>query len=251
VNDSKHQALIAILRNPDDGAAELLLRTVRWLREHPAALREPAAGQTFRILRQTRPAMPVFANLAGQLEPAAAAARPAALGAIAEELASAEARIAESFRNVLLAGRTLRLASLSWSSTVFSALSHARDLVQILHVLESHPGGEGRRLYERCRPVIGDVRLRPDVELPAVVEASDAGVIGADTLFADGAVLNKVLSTSLAEALARQQKPLFVLASRWKASPRPGAEYAGTGPDRALFEVVPAHRITRIITEAG
>ncbi|MFH0952790.1 MAG: hypothetical protein V1873_00510 [Verrucomicrobiota bacterium] len=193
-----------------------------------------------------------FAVLADRLEEQLQRAAVAdVLRAIQTDLETADERVAQEFARLLKPMAPASLATLSRSSTVLSALSTARDLVREVHVLESWPGGEGRRLAEEAGRFHSRVILHPDQELELMADRADMGVIGADALFPDGAVRNKVLSAALAEALHSRRKPFYVLASTWKIEPYPPpARTVDTG-DAQVFEVVPARLITAVVTEKG
>ena len=163
--------------------------------------------------------------------------------------------MAENFALLIKAKAPVKLVTLSFSSSVLRALEVARASVAELLVLESCPGGEGRELARSASRFVRSVQLLPDRDLPLAVRASDLGIIGADTVFPDGSVLNKVLSAGLAELLNREQKPLYVLTTSWKFLPHPGAtpspsgRYQLTKSEQERFEQVPSGQITAIITE--
>jgi translation initiation factor 2B subunit (eIF-2B alpha/beta/delta family) len=86
-----------------------------------------------------------------------------------------------------------------------------------------------------------------------------AVLVGADTVFANGAVVNKVGTLALA-LLARQARvPFFVASeslkvapSRWKeAAETPPLEGSPEEPPSVYFDVTPPRLITALITEEG
>lgn len=168
------------------------------------------------------------------------------------------------------------LATLSRSSTVLSALFHLHDLERLAHVylLEGRPIMEGHRslrdLHERRIPVT----LMIDAAMAEAVRRADAVVVGADSISADGFLLNKTGTLPLALCCRSMEKPLYVLCDSLKFSPqlhenvqvedRPGAELLVEGEDygairegdgfaiwNRYFEWTPIDMVTAFITERG
>jgi len=245
------EELKQILLDKENGAADLLRGAVDWLNENPESLSLNDADKTLRLLRRTRPAMAGFSVLARRIENAWRQNPDRdpenILKVIKTTLNEADAEVAELFGEILKGRGRVSVVTLSNSSTVISCLEHNRSKVKSLQVLESRPGGEGRVLAERCREFIDEVIVRPDEEMKDVVSQVDIGIMGADTVFADGAVLNKVLSAKLAQLLRDRDKPVYVLASSWKQSDRRSDEKV-TAPE-TIFELVPSEYITDVISE--
>jgi len=155
------------------------------------------------------------------------------------------------------------LVTLSRSGTVERALSSADP--ECLLVAESRPGGEGVGVAERRAAAGDDVLLAPDAALPWLLAdgAYDAALVGADTVLADGRVVNKVGTRALALAAAREDVPLYVVAARDKISPGtdhhletvdPATVYDGDADlsvAAPLFDVTPSDLIAGFVTEDG
>lgn len=244
-------AMSDIMMDPDGGAAELLRRALAWLAEHPAELLGDRLDGTLALLRTGRPSMAGFVVLARRLAGHAPFRNEhdarVLLSRLDSELATSNARVAARAADWFHGRPPTSIVTLSWSSTVMSVFDACADRVRALHVLESRPGGEGGRTAEKAGSLLTRVTLHPDEELDRVADMADMGLIGADTLYADGSVLNKVLSRHLAARLAHGRKPLIVAASVWKRSDGPPPAV----PEEDLFEVVPAELITWIATEAS
>ncbi len=232
-----------ILLDREGGAMSLLKRAVIWLAEHPECLAPPHRDDTLAILRTTRPVMSAFARLADHIE----GRRDPDWRALSAELAESDGLIARRFRENLRNIKPVQVVTLSWSATVLRALRECAMEIEAVAILESHPGGEGAAFAQEVRTFHTNVTLFRDEQLDEAVRASTIGVIGADTVFADGSVVNKVLSVKLAESLVSERKPLYVLASRWK---RADSSVAGTVTEPDLFEIVPARWISRVIAES-
>lgn len=245
--------LLEILLNREQGAAELLRGAVDWLLSHPAALEPQPRRKLIAMLKDARPTMTGFRVLAHRLETLPLTRDPLQLAEavrhIQQEMAAADRRMAGRFADYMQARGPGRILTLSFSTSVQFCLRAALEHVSALRVLESLPGGEGRTTAENMRRFIPNVSCVPDAGLADALAQSDLAVIGADTVFSDGAVLNKVLSAELARAARAAGKPLLVLATQWKRADYPSSHYRRHGADAALFEVVPADLITTILHE--
>jgi translation initiation factor 2B subunit (eIF-2B alpha/beta/delta family) len=77
-------------------------------------------------------------------------------------------------------------------------------------------------------------------------------LIGADTVFRDGTICNKVGTIPLARAAADAGKPTIVAAEVIKLAPVPGSQAPEFDEiERSLFELVPPELITEVVTEEG
>jgi len=144
----------------------------------------------------------------------AAAVEAAATGAIAAALSADDAAAAAAADRI---GGTV--LTLSRSGTVLSAL-RAADLDGVV-VAESRPGREGVGVAEALAAEGHDVTLVPDAAVAHHLGtgAVDAVVVGADTVLADGRVVNKVGTRGAAAAAAREGVPVDVVAARDKVAP--------------------------------
>ncbi|SDF43921.1 NUDIX domain-containing protein [Halorientalis regularis] len=254
----------------DHGAAYLSVRALEVLRDAAALAAERDAGDwttladRARDLLAARPSMTVVRNRVNRVmheaddrtptavEDAAHEGIETALDADAAAADRAAERVAED-----------AIVTLSRSGTVECALSSA-DPERLL-VAESRPGGEGVGVAERRAEIGDDVTLAPDAALPWLLADGDydAALVGADTVLADGRVVNKVGTRALALATAREDVPLYVVAARDKISPDsdphlepadPATVYDGDA-DLAvaapLFDVTPPDLVAGLVTEDG
>ncbi len=114
-------------------------------------------------------------------------------------------------------------------------------------VLESLPGGEGRTLARELRRAGLVVDLVSDRAGRARASRVDLLLIGADSIFADGSVLHKVKTRSLALAAHRAGVPVVVAAGTAKFVPRrPPVGRIPSGFDRT-----PARAIHEYWTDRG
>ena len=86
-----------------------------------------------------------------------------------------------------------------------------------------------------------DTELVEDAERPARVADASLVLIGADTVFRDGTICNKVGTIPLAKAAADAGVPTVVAAEVIKLAPVPGSQAPELADiERSLFELVPA-----------
>jgi translation initiation factor 2B subunit (eIF-2B alpha/beta/delta family) len=163
---------------------------------------------------------------------------------------------------LLLGTREFRyVATISRSGTVADALETARPASVV--VSESRPGDEGVTVADGLARDGIDTTLTTDAALPGVVAGGDvdAVLVGADSVLASGAVVNKVGSFPVALAADSAGAPVFAVCSRDKI--RGDDEFVGEEGEplyegeasvtthNPFFEVVPADVVTGIVTEDG
>jgi translation initiation factor 2B subunit (eIF-2B alpha/beta/delta family) len=116
----------------------------------------------------------------------------------------------------------------------------------------SEPVGEGRAFADEWRDAGFDVELVDDEDAPARVAGTSILLIGADTVFSDGTICNKVGTIPLAKAAAEAGVPTVVAAEVIKVAPVPGSQAPDFADiERSLFELVPPDLITEVVTEEG
>ena len=138
----------------------------------------------------------------------------------------------------------------SASATVREALLHTPPARAICTV--SEPIGEGRAFAEELRGEGLTVNLVEDADAPAALDHATLFLLGADTVFRDGTLCNKIGTTALAEAAAARQTPVVVACEIVKLAPIEAvAAPELSAEERALFELTPPHLITEFVTEEG
>jgi len=137
----------------------------------------------------------------------------------------------------------------SASATVREALVHTPPEQVVCTV--SAPFEEGRAFAEDLRAAGLAVEL---VEDDAAVDAL-AGVslflVGANTVYRDGAVCNKIGSCALADAAASQGVPTVVACEVIKLAPIDSADAPDLVEERDVFDVTPPELIEEFVTEEG
>ena len=136
------------------------------------------------------------------------------------------------------------------SATVREAFSHD-DPATVLCTVSS-PVEEGRTLVAELTEAGIDAELVEDADAPGRVKETDVVLLGADTVFRDGTVCNKIGTIPLALAAHDAGVPVVVAAELIKLAPVPGAHAPDLADfERELFELIPADLITEIVTEEG
>jgi translation initiation factor 2B subunit (eIF-2B alpha/beta/delta family) len=164
-----------------------------------------------------------------------------------------------------LCGATV--ATLSRSGTVRRLLADCAPAGVL--VAASRPGGEGRAVARNLAESLDTrVTLCADAGVAHVLDVRDvdAVLVGADTVLADGSVVNKVGTRTLSSAAAVQDVPVHVAAHTDKVAPpgheadlepRDAGELLGTdapgalGVEHPTFDVTPHGLVAGYLTEAG
>jgi translation initiation factor 2B subunit (eIF-2B alpha/beta/delta family) len=138
----------------------------------------------------------------------------------------------------------------SASGTVREAFQQTQPAKVICTV--SEPVGEGRAFADEWRDAGFDVELVEDDDAPGRVAEASILLIGADTVFSDGTICNKVGTIPLAKAAIEAGVPTVVAAEVIKVAPVPGSQAPELADiERSLFELVPPDLITEVVTEEG
>jgi ribose 1,5-bisphosphate isomerase len=138
----------------------------------------------------------------------------------------------------------------SASATVREALVHTPPARAICTV--SEPVGEGHAFAEELRSEGLNVDLVEDADAPAALADATLFLIGADTVFRDGTLCNKIGTTALAEAARAHKIPTVVACEIVKLAPIDAASAPEPSEaERSLFELTPPELISEIVTEEG
>jgi translation initiation factor 2B subunit (eIF-2B alpha/beta/delta family) len=210
-------------------------------------------------------------NAAGRELAASRRAMGAIAGAVGRVLAAAqhEAHLApEELRRLvqeevqgLVAGRDRAAASiaiqLSEALTDATVLTHSASATvreAVLHTppqrvlcTVSAPFEEGRAFSEELRSSGLEVELVDDADAEQALERASLLLVGADTVFRDGAVANKVGTRPLAEAATRLGVRTVVACEVIKLAPIDAPETI----EDEHFDVTPHEYVDEIVTEEG
>ncbi len=276
------EAVARIRADTSHGASWLAREAARALAEASSSgdgddstrLRQSQAlGQA---LAQVRPSMAAIANTvahiwwAGVAQASVAAAQLAAL--------RAEALAVDAHWGAAVVGMTQwargavegPVYTLSRSGSVEGTLStlarerSARDPLRVI-VSESRPGGEGVALAQALAAAGAQVTLAADSACATLIDEAALVIVGADSVRADGSVVNKIGTHTLALVAHAAGKPVYALAEWLKVTPpayplviEQGAPQellaepiSGVTLHTAIFDITPASLITRIVMETG
>jgi translation initiation factor 2B subunit (eIF-2B alpha/beta/delta family) len=142
----------------------------------------------------------------------------------------------------------------SASATVREALVHGRPARVICTVTEPHE--EGRPFADGLAAEGLTVELVADPDAAHAVGTVDLLLLGADTVFRDGSLVNKAGTDDLAQAANDAGVPVVVACETFKLAPfdPPGdrrSEWGDLATGEEPFELTPAERIDRYVTDEG
>ena len=159
----------------------------------------------------------------------------------------------------------------SYSNTIYESLKNAAEMGKDLqvYVTESRPGREGRLMSKELANVGLPVTLIADSAAAAVFQDIDLVLVGADSVLADGSVINKIGTKAIATVAHSDGIPLYVGCETAKFSTGDllgepveicemnQREILGDITERLIraknvyFDVTPAKYISEFITEKG
>ena len=113
-----------------------------------------------------------------------------------------------------------------------------------LHGLE--PGGEGRAFAEELAAAGLTTEVEADDDAEHAVGTVQVLLLGADTVFQDGSLLNKVGTSLLTKAARKAKVPVLVASEILKIAPADPRR-----PNEERVDLTPPSRITRYATEEG
>jgi len=226
-----------------------------------------------RSLAQARPSMAALASAVGRV--LTAQGGPDAIAQEAERLLheydTATARIAEHAHSLLHG----TLMTCSISGTVLEVLTANRQAIQQVITLEGRPRYEGRQMASALSQNGLAVTLITDAQADIFMPQCNCVVIGADSVLANGDVLNKAGTALLGWSAQGHHVPLYVLCETLKISSQRwqhGAEHwqanlalleekegkevlehplAGVTVRNFYFDRTPSALVSKVVTEQG
>ena len=218
-----------------------------------------------------RPSMAAVANAAARIWDAGQSAAPAnrreQLRNMAERLATQEEQTQLALRThaeKMFLGNVYTMSRSGTIEDVLRDLGQRRIIGQVL-IAASMPGGEGVAMGRALAESGLDVMLVADAACGLFVGEASCVVLGADSLRADGSLVNKVGSYPLALVAREAGTPVHALCETLKIAapdfplvleemdpeellPDPVAGFHARNP---YFDVTPAALITGYVTEQG
>lgn len=194
-----------------------------------------------RILASARVSLGAIAGAVGRV---LTAGTPEQVIAEAEAVIGSRDRAAKAIAVLLTADISGTVMTHSASCTVHEAILHTPPERLICTV--SEPGGEGRRLAADLKESGINVELIADKDGPDAARDSDLVLLGADTVFRDGSLVNKIGTGEIASAAKDAGVPVIVACETFKLAP-----FDPEPPMEQTFELIPAAMIDRVVTEEG
>lgn len=266
------QRIVSIRDDREHGSRWLVRQTIILLRDlasengPTARQRLERTRQAGRELAQARPAMAALAGAVARILAASdnADGMARAAGQLLAEYDQAIERITAYARPHLQG--TIMTHSLS--GTVLAVLRACLSSLKQIIILEGRPLYEGRTVAGELSGQGIELTLLTDAQADIFLPMCQAVVVGADSILADGSVLNKAGTALLARAARDHGVPFYVLSETLKIAAyawtgdlhlleeHPGREvWSGAAPGIAVrnfyFDHTPTPLITQIITEQG
>jgi ribose 1,5-bisphosphate isomerase len=208
------------------------------------------------LLAASRPAAGAVAGAVGRVLATAFGQRHLSADELSHLVAEEARAICDSRHR---AGRSIaiQLAARLANASVVTHSASATVREAFLHTPPAHvtctvsrPHEEGRDFAELLREAGLDVELVEDEDAGGALESADLLLVGADTVFRDGTLCNKVGTSELARAARRHDVPTTVAAEVLKLAPyatRPAHELSEEG----TRDFTPPDLIDEIVTEEG
>lgn len=220
-----------------------------------------------RALAQAQPSMAAVSNAVGAVALAAGEKAAGGLPAMRRAALAWASQITDSWpkvsqRIVRRAERALPSGAImthSYSATTFAVLERLASKGSPIIVTESAPLNEGRTTARLLARLSVPVTLISDAQAAAFMPEAAAVLVGADTVFANGAVVNKVGTCALALLARNARIPFYVATETLKVAPgRPAAAQQapeerrpGLAIPAVYFDLTPPRLVTALITEEG
>ncbi len=218
-------------------------------------------------LAEAQPSMAAVSNAVGTVVLAAGEKAPGGLPAMRRAALAQAQQIVDSWhkatrRIVRHAEGTLPRGAImthSYSATTFAVLERLAPKGAPIIVTESAPLNEGRTTARLLARLGVTVTLISDAQAAAFIPEAATVLVGADTVFANGAVVNKVGTCALALLARNARIPFYVATETLKVAPgRPGAvqqapeeRAPGLTIPAVYFDLTPPRLVTALITEEG
>jgi translation initiation factor 2B subunit (eIF-2B alpha/beta/delta family) len=196
-----------------------------------------------RRLVEARPAMGAIAGALGRV--LAAGKSPEQIVEEAQALVASRERASKAIAVLIQPYVKGVVLTHSASSTVREALLHTPPDRVVCTI--SDPVGEGRGLAEDLRAAGLTVELVDDSDAEHAAATVNVVLLGADTVFLDGSLVNKLGTKGIAKAAKKAGVPVIVACEIIKLLP----EDPWDPEDEERFDLTPAESIDMYVTEEG
>ena len=215
---------IAMIRNDRDHGSRWLVReTISLLYDiarKPASSPEEHLEQLRRAGDELANARPAMAALAGAVRRILNA--PGGMEGMASEAARLLSELDSAIEHITGYARPFLTGTMmthSLSGTVLEVLTNCLSQIEHFIVLEGRPRYEGREVAHQLSQKKASVTLITDAQADIFLPQCHAVVVGADSILANGDILNKAGTALLAWAARGHRIPLYVLSETLKISP--------------------------------
>lgn len=284
---SQHQQLaekivFAIEHDLQSGATELSRKALVYLSHYAYSIRTLPANQCKisllslgEHLRYLRPSMAPLQNVLGEWQVRLDEFQTKTTTNLITDVHTLCAKLIDDInaRQHNLVGHGVRCLSqassimtISRSSTVFEVFKNLTQRPLGFIICESRPACEGKTLAAELASSDVSVEYIVDAAMGNHIQQVDAVIVGADTILADGSVVNKCGTSLLALAARYYKRPLYVIADSNKCvdfyaddltlEEMPATELAAPKspwvyPHNFYFDVTDAALVDTYITEFG
>ena len=184
--------------------------------------------------------------------------------AMQRELEGGRRKAAGNFLKLL--DRPATVLTLSRSTNVFECLgaAHGKGLLREVFVLESRPLREGVEFARDLHAAGVSVAVIADGAAGAFVAQATMGLAGADTVLADGSVVNRAGTYALAALCRAAGKPFYAALETFKVDTTRGPKDWRAPPEQdpreidpevparnPYFDLTPAALVTGLVTDRG
>lgn len=225
--ESIEQRIAQVRNDREHGSRWLVRETIHILQDLAQALNSSGGStdeqmqqlkQVGRELAQARPSMAAIASAVGRIVTVQGSPNAVVQAAksLLQDYDMSTTQIATSAQAVLKG----RVMTCSVSGTVLEVLTQCRGNIQEVVVLEGRPRCEGRAMAEQLVQQGFAVTLITDAQADIFLPLCQSVVVGADSVLANGDVLNKSGTALLGWAAQGHKVPFYVLCETLKISPR-------------------------------
>lgn len=264
---------IAMIRNDHEhGSRWLVHETISVLYDiatQPASSAEENMQQLQRAGNELANARPAMAALAGAVRRILNA--PGGLEGMAGEAAKLLSEFDSAIEHITGYARPFLTGTLmthSLSGTVLEVLTNCLSQIEQVIVLEGRPRYEGREVARELSKGNAAITLITDAQADIFLPQCHAVVVGADSILANGDILNKAGTALVAWAAHGHGIPFYVLSETLKISPQSWSgditqleekestevleqQIPGVRIRNFYFDRTPSRLITGVITEQG
>lgn len=216
---------IAMIRNDREHGSRWLVReTISVLYDiatQPTSSPEENLQQLHRAGKELANARPAMAALAGAVRRILNA--PGGLEGTVREAAKLLREYDSAIEHITGYAKPLLIGTImthSLSGTVLEVLTNCLSQIEQVIVLEGRPRYEGREVARALSKSNATITLITDAQADIFLPQCHAVVVGADSILANGDILNKAGTALLAWAAHGHRIPLYVLCETLKISPQ-------------------------------